>query len=247
MKFHFLEKSTQWLKAFKALLISGSFGANLASLFLLPKFPKVITYIQHNLFTWRMIKGQELPQRQFHELFQTPKELSISILPTTGYLTSWDGYYTKDVIYLTLLTKVFSPKVVFEIGTLHGYTALLFALNTPEEALIYTLDLPPNEKPSLKTTIVDELHIQLHAQGKEYLYQTHPLGKKVKQLYGDSARVDFSPFNGKVDLFFIDGAHSYEYVRSDSLHALECIRRGGGDCVARLWKMGREWRFSMVA
>ncbi len=38
---------------------------------------------------------------------------------------------------------------------------------------------------------------------------------------------DFTPYHGKVDLFFIDGAHSYEYVRSDSHHALECMHQGG--------------------
>jgi hypothetical protein len=30
-----------------------------------------------------------------------------------------------------------------------------------------------------------------------------------------------------VDLFFIDGAHSYEYVRQDTLNALKCCRKGG--------------------
>jgi hypothetical protein len=46
-------------------------------------------------------------------------------------------------------------------------------------------------------------------------------------LFGDSASFDFSPFAGAVDLFFIDGAHSYEYVRSDTLRALQCVRPGG--------------------
>jgi len=225
----FIKTINQYLKAFKALFISGCFGANLATLFLLPKFSKMASYIQHNLFTWRMVKGQVLPQKQFHELFQTPKELSIYVLPTTGYLTYWDAHYTKDVMYLALLAKVLSSKVIFEIGTLHGYTALLFALNTPKEAVIYTLDLPPNGsvKPLLSTTMIDDAHILSHAKTLDYLYYTHPEGKKVNQLYGDSAVFDFTPYHGKVDLFFIDGAHSYEYVRSDSLRALECMKQGG--------------------
>jgi hypothetical protein len=42
----------------------------------------------------------------------------------------------------------------------------------------------------------------------------------------DSAKFDYSPFNRRVDLFFIDGAHSYPYVRDDTLKALECCRPG---------------------
>lgn len=247
MKTVFREKCVKQIETLKSLTLSGCFGANLASLFLLPKLSKIVSYIQHNLFTWRMVKGQGLSQRQFHELFPTPKALSLHILPTTGYLTTWDAHYTKDVIYLALLAKVLSPKVVFEIGTLHGYTALLFALNTPKDTMIYTLDLPPNGSvnPLLHLTIVDDAHILAHARTINYLYHTHPEGKKVKQLYGDSAVFNFTPFHGKVDLFFIDGAHSYEYVRSDTLHALECMHRGG-DCVARLWEMGSEWGFTVA-
>jgi hypothetical protein len=45
-------------------------------------------------------------------------------------------------------------------------------------------------------------------------------------LFGDSAAFDFSPFHGAIDFFFIDGAHSYEYVRSDTLNALRCCHAG---------------------
>jgi len=176
-----------------------------------------------------MVKGHGLPQRQFHELFTTPEHVSLDLLPTTGYLTYWDANYAKDVLYLALLGRVLSPGVVFEIGTLHGYTALLFALNTPPDTVVYTLDLPPDDScpPSLPTTVIDDAHIAARTRSTEYLYLTHPAGRKVRQLYGDSAQFDFAPYHERVDLFFVDGAHSYEYVRSDSLNALACTRGGG--------------------
>jgi phosphoribulokinase len=31
----------------------------------------------------------------------------------------------------------------------------------------------------------------------------------------------------KIDLFFIDGAHSYPCVKSDTENALKCMKRGG--------------------
>ncbi|NWF93027.1 MAG: class I SAM-dependent methyltransferase [Syntrophaceae bacterium] len=201
----------------------------MATLALLRHPSAAMGYIQYGLFGWRFISGQGLPQSHFHELFATPKYVSIDLLPTIGYLTYWDANYAKDVFYLALLGRVLSPKIVFEIGTLQGYTALLFALNTPRDTIIYTLDLPPDDlcSPSLPTTIIDDAHITAHAHSTEYLYRDHPAGTKVRQLYGDSAQFDFTPYHEKVDLFFIDGAHSYEYVRSDSLNALVCTRRGG--------------------
>jgi predicted O-methyltransferase YrrM len=225
----YFKKFSQSVSALRAVLVSGVLGSNLATLALLGKPSTALSYVQHILFVWRMVKGQGLPQRQFHEVFTTPEHVTLDLLPTTGYLTYWDANYAKDVLYLALLAKMLSPRVVFEIGTLHGYTALLFALNTPPDTVVYTLDLPPDDScsPSLPTTVTDDAHIAAHARSTEYLYHAHPTGKKVKQLYGDSAQLDFTAYHERVDLFFVDGAHSYEYVRSDSLNALLCTRRGG--------------------
>jgi len=220
----------QTVEAIRAVLVSGLFGGNLATLALLCHPSKAMAYVQYGLFGWRMIAHQGLPMRQFHDLFVTPECVSVDMLPTTSYLTQWDANYAKDALYLALLARILAPRAVFEIGTLHGCTALLFALNTPSDSVIYTLDLPPDASctPSLSTTVIDDAHIAAHACS-QYLYQAHPAGGggKVRQLYGDSARFDFTPYQGQIDLFFIDGAHSYEYVRSDSMRALECVRPGG--------------------
>ena len=221
-------KFFQKLGAIRAVLVAGLLGGNLATLALLRRPSAALANIQYGLFGWRMLARQGLPQRQFHELFSTPEHVSVDLVPTTGYLTWWDAHYTKDVVYLALLARVLSPKIVSEIGTLRGYTALLFALNTPPRAQVYTLDLPPGASgsPSLSTTIVDDSHIASRARSVEYLYSGHPYRQKVRQLYGDSAHFDFTPYHGEVDLFFVDGAHHYEYVRSDSLKALACVRPG---------------------
>jgi hypothetical protein len=49
---------------------------------------------------------------------------------------------------------------------------------------------------------------------------------KIHQLWGDSATFDFSPFQNNIDLFFIDGAHTYEYVKNNTLKALKCCHEG---------------------
>ena len=213
----------------RAVLVSGILGGNLAALALARRPRAALAQIQYGLFGWRMIAQQGLPLRQLHDLFPIPAQVSLDLLPTTGCLTYWDANYTKDMLYLALLVKSLQAKTIFEIGTLYGYTALQFALNTPPDTIVYTLDLPPDASvaPSLSTTAVDQAHVVAHGQTVSYLYDSHPAGQKVRQLYGDSARFDFSPHHGTVDLFFIDGAHSYEYVRADTLQALACVRPGG--------------------
>lgn len=223
------KKLSQLINVIRAVLVSFFLGGNLAAITLLTRPSDAVLYVQYVLFAWRMVIGQGLKLKQFHELFPSPEIVPIDILPNTSYLTLWDANYTKDMIYLSLMARVLSPKTIFEIGTLHGYTSLMFARNTPPDTLINTLDLPADKpvESALATTVIDDRHIMEHATSKKYLYVTDESGKKVRQLYGDSATFDFTPFAKQVDLFFIDGAHSYEYVRSDTLNALACIRPGG--------------------
>jgi predicted O-methyltransferase YrrM len=65
-----------------------------------------------------------------------------------------------------------------------------------------------------------------------------PLKSKITQLYGDSATFDFSNYRKQVDLIFIDGSHSYEYVLSDSKRALEILNSQG---VIFWHDYGAEW------
>jgi predicted O-methyltransferase YrrM len=136
--------------------------------------------------------------------------------------------YTQDIVSLCLICQIIKPKVVFEIGTLNGYMAYHFALNTPDDSKIYTLDLPRNKAAETKlyTTALDDLHIGSRSDADRYCFESTDAADKITCLSGDSARFDFSPYHGIVDLFFIDGAHSYDYVRSDTLTALKCCHPG---------------------
>jgi hypothetical protein len=243
-----LHSTFETLKAVRAVLISGCFGGNLAALALIRRPSRVIESLQYNLFGWRMIAEKGLPMRQVHSLFPDLSRgpAHIEMLPDSYFIKQRDANYAKDMLYLALLARALPAKVVFEIGTLDGCTASLFALNTPVGATVFTLDLPRDTvpAPTLRTTIVDDAHILKHQRQPDYLYQTHAEGeKKVKQLYGDSAAFDFSPYRQRVDLFFIDGAHSYEYVRSDTEKALACVRPGG----LILWHDYGRWRVNGVS
>jgi len=206
-------------------------GTNLASLTLLPHPERMIRYVADNLFLFGAMNSRRaLPQRNVFEVLSSDSTETI----TLGSLQSGDAWfwpqalYTQDIVSLCLICQTLKPKIVFEIGTMKGYTAYHFALNTPLNSRIYTLDLRPDPAmaASLYTSAIDDLHIQSETRGKSYCFENSEVAGRITCLFGDSATFDFAPYFGKADFFFIDGAHSFEYARSDTLNALKCCHPG---------------------
>jgi len=138
-----------------------------------------------------------------------------------------------ELSVLNLFVREFQPNMIFEIGTFDGRTTLNFAINSPPDAKIYTLDLPKNNliTPALPVGEGDNVYIEDKATGKRFKEKREdifPEKRKIIQLYGDSATFDFTPYYGKMDMIFIDGAHSYEYVLNDSDIAFKLLKNGKG-------------------
>jgi predicted O-methyltransferase YrrM len=206
-------------------------GGNLISLTLAKSPKKMIIYISETLFLYKALNFKRgIPQKNVFEVL--PSDDSTNV--TMGNLTSrynWftpQASYTADILNLCFICRIIRPKVVFEIGTFKGYTAYHFALNTPDDGHIYTLDLPKDQRTQLAlyTTLTDDSTVMCNDPTEKHCFRSSTAATKITCLFSDSAVYDFSPFYGKVDFFFIDGAHSYEYVRSDTLNALKCCHPG---------------------
>jgi predicted O-methyltransferase YrrM len=130
---------------------------------------------------------------------------------------------------LALLTSALQPKTVFEIGTFRGRTALNFALNAPDNAKVYTLDLPPDndmrDAARQQTNTSDARIISQSLTGCDY--EGSDVAHKITQLFGDSRSFDFEPYYDQVDLVYVDGAHDYDAVVRDSENAMRMLRPGG--------------------
>jgi len=209
-----------------------AFGGSLASLSMVREPKRILEHATESLFLYKSIANKRgIPQKFVFEVLASKKSFDLAIANFAceeGWMRG-TGSYSTDLISLCQLCHCLDPKIVFEIGTLRGYTALHMAMNTGPECRIVTLDLPKNTgtepTPKLRTTLMADIHCRMDV--KEYCFSSTPHEAKIQPLFGDSATFDFSPYLGKVDLFFIDGAHSYEYVRSDSENALQCVRPGG--------------------
>jgi predicted O-methyltransferase YrrM len=132
-----------------------------------------------------------------------------------------------DLVRLALITRIGAPKNVFEIGTFKGRTALNFALNSPAECKVYTLDLPPDAKQAaMQRACADDAKL-IHTSVPSMDYHGKDVAAKIVQLYGNSLNFDFSPYYGKMDMVYVDGAHDYEAVRQDTINAMKMLTPGG--------------------
>jgi len=134
---------------------------------------------------------------------------------------------------LSALVCAFKPKTIFEIGTYNGFTTLHFAMNSPEDCRIYTLDLSPDFEEKYKKKLSeysydDLLVVRLSmAHIGNRIYKSHSNASKIEELFGDSSQFDFSPYYGKMDFIFIDGNHSYKHVKSDTEEAIKMLSTRG--------------------
>lgn len=140
-----------------------------------------------------------------------------------------DGYvddHQRSII--AALVRGLDCRTFFEIGTSLGRTTWTVAHHNPELE-IYTLDVPLADQ-------ADETAFELGADDRTYFRPVAACGEafrgtaeagRITQLWGDSATFDYSPFVGKCDFVYVDGAHTYNYVKSDTANALRMLSPTG--------------------
>jgi hypothetical protein len=106
---------------------------------------------------------------------------------------------------------------VLEIGSFRGLTTLNIAMNAPA-AEIHTLDLPPGFDPA-DTRFKNSDASIISARGV-YYYDGREEAGRIRQHYGDTATFEFENIGKGVNLCLIDAAHSYEYVRNDTVKSI---------------------------
>ncbi len=142
---------------------------------------------------------------------------------------SVDGNVTLfELMALIKLSIANSSQSIFEIGTFDGRTTLNLAANAPSDGKVFTLDLPRENMDNAQGTIsrADRPYINKKTSGARFAGSEHE--HKITQLYGDSAVFNFSNHFNNIDFVFVDGAHTYDYLMSDTDRAIKMLRSGKG-------------------
>jgi hypothetical protein len=123
----------------------------------------------------------------------------------------------------------YRPAIVLEIGTYFGHTTRKIAeAGAGWGIVVHTLDLPlPPEWGYMVGTGMPKSNPELIRRrdvGREY--RGLECADRILQWYGDSATWNFSHAAGAT-FMFIDGSHTYEYVRNDSEKCWDlCLGKG---------------------
>lgn len=140
-----------------------------------------------------------------------------------------------EAVAIAYIVQAVRPKRLFEIGTFDGFSTYHLAANAPDDARIFTLNLPA-DTPFREFRRIYSLteyhgdrttHEALRSTEIGELYRKHGVSRKVTQLFGDSLRFDFAPYRKTMDVVFIDGGHSYAHVESDSREAMAMAAEKG--------------------
>lgn len=129
---------------------------------------------------------------------------------------------------IAALAKGLDHRTFFEIGTNRGRTTWTVVRNSPEMRA-FTLDVPLGDASSATALDLasDDHHFFRPDEATGEAFHDTPEAERITQLWGDSATFDFSPYEGKVDLVYIDGAHTYDYVKADTANALRMLSPTG--------------------
>lgn len=155
---------------------------------------------------FKLVDG--LAEVSFQELWTSETE----VVSPFAFLDG--GSLPTDLALLRILAKKIKAQTYFEIGTWRGESVSNVADIIPT---CYTLNLSAEQ---MRARQWEESYIALHG----HYSQAFP---NIQHLHGDSRNFDFSSFEGKIDLVFVDGDHHYDSVVQDTQTAFRLVSPTG--------------------
>jgi predicted O-methyltransferase YrrM len=148
----------------------------------------------------------------------------INVQATLVDVGGYRGRQDWERLFLAAAARACGRRPCFEIGTASGNTTVLLAANM--QGPVYTLDLPDSDEWAPALTRLGSDDVVRASRTRAAFIKQHPQAN-ITELVGDSARFDYAEYHDRIGLFFVDGAHSFEYVRSDTMNAASCCLEDG--------------------
>ena len=148
-------------------------------------------------------------------------------IDSTITLPAWHsggGMTFTEQVVLARTISTLSPASIFEIGSYDGLTTALFLLNSPPNARIFTLDLPPENTAAPEYLDSDTKLVQARQLGSI----PKALGLSAyTQLLCDSLTFDPSPYANSIYFGLVDAAHDRLHVESDTKKMIAMMKDEG--------------------
>jgi Methyltransferase domain len=143
--------------------------------------------------------------------------------------SGYGGMPAQDLYVLLQVVHWLKPKRIFEIGTFQGLTTAHMILNSDAE--IFTLDMPRDLATHVSGYSQEDMKLLQPREDIGKRYRAVSCDGRVHQLFGDSRKFDYGPYQNSMDLVLVDACHLFDYVMSDSRNAFKLLRETG----AILW------------
>ena len=177
----------------------------------------------HTVGSWTFGK---LPRVDITQAFPSIEEAEIVLVKPLG-ADAETSVTLHEMAILCAIVRSTGAKRILEIGTFDGRTALNLAANAPADGTVTTVDLPADWNSGLAFEVPKYAINATGVPPTGLKYRDTRYVQRVRQVYGDSAALDWSTLDVPFDIVFIDGCHSYDYVVSDTQKALGSVRSGG--------------------
>lgn len=152
---------------------------------------------------------------------QPTQKLILNFAPDTYGDVSW-----QELVTISSLVAYYKPLRIFEIGTFMGKTTYHLAANSPDQAQVFTLDLP--QQNFEQTVAQNPYDMNLLHEGKRhevgYYFKNTAYHSKITQILCDSRSFDETPYAGSMDMIFVDADHTYPSVINDTKKALRMLK-----------------------
>jgi predicted O-methyltransferase YrrM len=211
-------------------------------------FSKVITYgkavgiITKNMFFWspstyhksqrfmgEIIQYDLVNRYSCFNLKQIPitdiiDHFDIESIKLKEFKGTWGGVSLTEILLLCWLAQQRRPRIILEIGTFQGITTLNLALNSPAGTKVLTVNLPVMHDSTRFYQTDPELSLQ---RPRSNLWKDYGVENKITQILSDTAELAPNQLPENIDMIFIDGSHSHEYVSNDTELALNILSPKG--------------------
>jgi len=199
--------------------------------------PALLLVLLRRLFPWKAMRydpecahlvkswgSGKLPRKSLQEIFPGVEAVDLELRAPYRRVvgTATD---LQELTCLLAVMKLLRARKVLEVGTNDGFTTLNLAANLSHDpdAFVTTVDLSPD--------LAAQPAKHLSAACKPSLigskFTGEPEAKRIRQVFGDSTKLDWKTLGGPFDLIFIDGGHDFDCVKSDTENAFKNLAPGG--------------------
>src|ERR1044071_1525579 len=119
-------------------------GFNFTALALMGHPRSIRRYASEAILLRHSFAPLKLHARSASQVVACREDIRLQVLSNGENWFAREPSFSLDILNLCMLCRGLNAKNIFEIGTFHGYTALHLAMNSPEDAVVYTLDLGSN-------------------------------------------------------------------------------------------------------